>query len=53
MDEKKDQIADFETVVAEVRDRLTRQEEARLRQKSDIETGWSRAFAERYAALGR
>ena len=38
---------------AEVRERLTREEEARLRAKSDIETAWSRAFAERYAALGR
>jgi len=38
---------------AEDRERLTREEEARLRQKSDIETAWSRAFAERYAALAR
>lgn len=38
---------------ADERARLTRQEEQRLRRKSDIETAWSMAFTARYKALAK
>ena len=38
---------------AEERARLTRKEEQRLREKSDIETAWSKALTARYKALAK